>query len=60
MFYEDCHDTPELEARRPLELAVEDRRLLDTLAAKLQLRPEAVIRVALLALADPRGSRKWA
>ncbi len=55
MFTEDCRDVPELEARRPVELELPegDRRLLATLSARLHLEPAAVVRVALLTLAQP-------
>ncbi len=58
---DDVRDIPERPAAaRPLELAVEDQRLLATLSARLQLSPEAVVRVALLTLAQPPKGRRWA
>jgi hypothetical protein len=60
MFDDDCRAVPVPELRRPLELAEQDERLLATLAARLQLEPAAVVRVALLTLAQPPRGRRWA
>jgi hypothetical protein len=58
-FDDDVRTLPVTEVQRPLELAVEDRRLLATLSARLSLPPESVVRVALLTLAQPPRGRRW-
>jgi hypothetical protein len=58
-FDDDVRTLPVPEVTRPLELAAADERLLATLAARLQLEPAAVVRVALLTLAQPARRRTF-
>jgi hypothetical protein len=59
-FDDDVRALPVPELRVPLELAEQDARLLATLAARLELEPAAVVRVALLTLAQPARRSRWA
>ncbi len=59
-FDDDVRTLPVPQLTRPLVLAEPDERLLATLAARLRLEPAAVVRVALLTLAQPPRGRRWA